>query len=43
MVRDLVKKCALNELRVVVIFIVGLGVVFCLSIALVRFMVIVNA
>ena len=44
-VRDLVKSRAWRGLRVVivVVFIVGLGVVFCISIDLVRFMVDVHA
>ena len=35
-VRDLVKACAWRELKVVVVFVVGLGVVLCISVALVR-------
>ena len=38
-VRDLVKACTWRGLGVVVVFVVRLGVVFCLSVALIRFMV----
>ena len=38
-VRDLVKSRAWCGIRAVVVFIVGLGVVFCLSVALVYFLV----